>query len=172
MSDNETQLQRASIPLIFEDGTQLLLKPLGDRSETSLNNWVKARYLHDQRSNIPEGLDNETKDRIERIAQQTAATLCWYLGLGSSIMVSIDGMAQIIYEAAKENHPNITPEEIRAKLFQGRNLDLANEAFSKTEGLEDELKNRQVGQKVQMEQKGRLNQTRTEKKSAKRKDIK
>lgn len=149
MDDNtNTNLQRASIPLIFEDGTQIFLRSLSDRASTELDNWVKARYLHDQRSNVSKDLDDETKDRIERVAQQTSATLCWYLGLGSSIMVSIDGMAQILYQAAKENHPDITHEWIREKLFIGKNLDLANEAFAKAENLEEDLKNGRMGQKA------------------------
>lgn len=145
--DNDSNLKRAAIPLIFEDGTTLYLRPLSDRSSTELDNWIKAKYLHDQRSNIPEGASEELKERIERIAQQTAATLSWYLGLGSSMMVNIEGMAQILYHCARDNHPNITPEAISSILFVGKNLDLAHDAFAKAEGLEEDLKNGRAGRK-------------------------
>lgn len=145
--DNDSNLKRAAIPLIFEDGSQIFLRTIGDRGSTELDNWVKARYLHDQRSNVPKDADEELKDRIERIAQQTAATLCWYLGLGSSIMVSIDGMAQLLYQAAREMQPDITYEWIHKKLFVKANLDRANEAIAKTENLEEDLKNGRAGRK-------------------------
>lgn len=141
---NDSNLTKASQPLIFEDGSQIFLSPLSDKDVTELDNWVKARYLHDQRSNIPEDADEETKDRIERIAQQTASTLCWYLGLGATMMVSVDGMTQIVYQSAKRNHPEITYEEIHSKLFIEENLDRANEAITKTENLDANLKKKRV----------------------------
>jgi len=145
---NDKDLTRAAIPLIFEDGSELYLRPLGDRANTELDIWVKARYLHDQRSNIPKDADEETKDRIERIAQQEASTLCWFLGLGARIMVSIEGMTQILYQASREDCPEISREWIREKLFVKKNLDLANEAVAKVENLEDDLKkNRAARQK-------------------------
>lgn len=141
---NDKDLTRAAIPLIFEDGSELYLRPLGDRATVELDLWVKARYLHDARSTIPEGADDETKDRIERIAQEQASTLCWFLGLGARIMVSIDGMTQILYQASREDCPEITREWIREKLFKKENLDLANDAIAKAENLQDDLKKNRV----------------------------
>jgi len=145
---NDSTITGAARPLIFADGTQILLSPLGDKDVTELDNWVKAKYLHDARSTIPENATEEQKDRIERIAQQTATTLCWWMGHGASIMASIDGMTQVIYQSAKKNNPNITYDEIHSKLFVHENLDLANEAISKTNNLNTELKKKKVAVQV------------------------
>lgn len=128
----ESQLKAAAHPLILPDGTQWMLSPLTDKDITELDNWVKRRYLFDQRSNIPEDADEETKERIERVAQQTASTLCWYLGYGASIMASIDGMTQLVLQSAKRNHPELTYDIVHEKLLsQGaKALNFANETIN------------------------------------------
>lgn len=139
---SDTLLTGASKPVIFSDGSQLNLSPLSDKDITELDNWVKSRYLHTQISNIPENISDDLKDRMIILAQQTAGTLCWYLGLGASIMASIDGMTQIIYQSAKNNHPDITYDIIHEKLLSKDNYNKAEDTFAELNDVRDsKLKN-------------------------------
>lgn len=135
MSVDEAKLAGAAKPVIFTDkdspnGTITLWpEPLSDRDNIELDSWVRSYYLYTQRSNIdPEALD-EDKDRIERIAQQTAATLNWYSGLGVQIMASVEGMTQIMYMSVRKRSPKITPDKIRELLMNEQNLEEANKTF-------------------------------------------
>lgn len=131
---NNTRLTGASTPVIFSDGFELNLSPLSDKDITELDNWVRARYLYIARSGISENATDEEKDRIERIAQQTAATLCWYLGYGASIMACLDGLCRILYQAAQNNHKGLTYDDLHERLLQQTN----NEKFA-NDAVEDIL---------------------------------
>lgn len=118
---NNTRLTGASTPVIFSNGFELYLSPLSDKDITELDNWIRARYLHIQRTGIPKDADEETKERIERIAQQTAATLNWYIGYGASMMASIDGLCRILYQASRKNQPKLTYDELHENLLSEDN---------------------------------------------------
>lgn len=129
-NNNDARLTGAAKPVIFSDGTEILLSPVSDIDSVELDMWVRARYLQIQRESISESSSEELKERIERIAQETASTLCWYLDQGARMMASIDGLSRIIWQCSKNNGHKLTYEQLREKLFFRDNYDRANEAFA------------------------------------------
>ncbi len=132
---DEAKLAGAAKPVIFTDkdspnGTITLWpEPLSDKDNIELDAWVRHYYLYTQRSSIDPEAEDEEKDRIERIAQQTAATLNWYSGLGIQIMASVEGMTQIMYMSVRKRSPKITPDKLRELLMNEQNLEEANKTF-------------------------------------------
>lgn len=134
-NNDDARLVGAAKPVIFSDkdspsgSITLWPEPLSDKDNVELDAWVRKYYLFTQRSSIPDGTDEYERDRIERIAQETASTLTWYSGLGIRIMASVDGMTQIMYMSIRKQNPRITVEKIRSLLLTEENLEEANKAF-------------------------------------------
>jgi hypothetical protein len=107
---------------------RLQMKPLSDKDISEMDLWVRVRYIRTARE-AAEGLTPDRYEQELRIAQMTAIQLSAFSGMGGKMIATVDGMARVIWQGIKDNHPEITEHRIRALMFSQRNLKEANAAF-------------------------------------------
>jgi hypothetical protein len=110
-----------------EDGR---LSPLDDRDLSELDLWLQARFINMARE-AAKGLPQDQREAEVTQAQITASSLTWMSGQGAKLMATVDGMARIVWQGAKHNHPDLSYEECRAKMFDPTNVEAANDLFAK-----------------------------------------
>lgn len=127
---NTAKITGASHDITFADGTTYRMAPLTDRDISELDNWVRSRHIQIA---IDAGKDLSDEDRMElkEVAMMQAATLSWMSGMGARLMATVDGMARLCWQGIKTNHPLVSLEDLRAKMFDPVNVDEANRVFEK-----------------------------------------
>lgn len=124
----------ARVPLVL-NGITLDCSPLDDESQDALNEWVRDRYL-DQVAKMAEKLkNNETKQSMLLSATQFSVSLTWASEMGAQLLASVDGIARIVYESCRKNHPNITYEQIKQHMLDPAAIRKANQMFKQVQGV-------------------------------------
>lgn len=128
MSD-EAAITGAAVPLKIGD-KEFMMSPLTDRDIVELDLWVQAKYVQIARESARDE-NLQERNRIEELATKTAASLTWMHGTGAQILASVDGMARLVWQAVRKNHPSVSLSELRALMFSEENIKAAQEAFAK-----------------------------------------
>lgn len=126
-------LTAASSPLKLRD-LELNLSPLSDKDIEELDEWVQSRFLDRVRVSLKGASPEERRESLE-IAMQQSVTLTWMSGLGAKILATVPGMARLVYQSALKRHPNITYEEIRARVVDPEDVERINYKFAKLNGM-------------------------------------
>lgn len=101
---------------------------LTDASLQSLDMWIRSKYV-ERAIELIKKAPPEDKEIAYRVATQEASSLGWKSIFGQQLMGTVEGVAQLLYEGIKENHPEVTPEELRAFLLDGDAVNEATNAF-------------------------------------------
>ena len=101
---------------------------LTDASLQSLDMWIRSKYV-ERAIELIKKAPPEDKEIAYRVATQEASSLGWKTGFGQQLMGTIEGVAQLLWEGVRENHPDVTVEELRKLLMDGDAVREANSAF-------------------------------------------
>ena len=126
MTNHIVTAARASVLL---DGREFIVHPLNDRDIEELNVWLRAKHLRMVRASFDEDTTEADKNRIELIAQRVAIGLTWMHGQGAAIMASPVGLARILWQSTRRDHPEMTMDEFNSLMFNPANVDEVNAAF-------------------------------------------
>ena len=127
-----THAQATASPAEIHLGSlRLRLSPLTDRDISELDQWLQQRVIRTARASLAADASPEERRETIAIAIETAATLTWMSATGARLMSTIDGWAQIIWQGAHRDHPDMTPGEIRKHLMDPGALDEARETFER-----------------------------------------
>ena len=124
------------------------VSPLNDISREALDEWVRSQFV-ERVLPIINGLASE-KDRqlaLDR-AFDKSLSLTWMSGEGAKLMGTVKGVARMLYEGIRPNHPEIRFEDLCSLLFNPENVRLANAAFRQLNVRQQEkTKDKQVSSK-------------------------
>lgn len=122
--------QAAPIPLAFNDGTTWRLSPFTDADIAELDRYVQHRYIQMARDSLPPEATKAQREETLAVAMNHAMGLTFMAGMGAKLMASVDGVARVVWQGLRHNHPHITVEEVRAKLFNPVNLLASTEVLA------------------------------------------
>ncbi len=119
----------ASVP--FDMGSvEYQLSPLTDRDISELDNWLRARMVRAARESLPDDATPEQRQETIGAAVVATAGVCLLSDLCASVMATPDGLARVIWQSVKRNHPGIMPNDVEAALLKESNaIDEALMAF-------------------------------------------
>lgn len=105
------------------------VSPINDVGREALDEWVRAQYVA-RVTPLIDKLKSEA-DKILAIdrAFEKAASLTWMSGEGAAMMATVDGVARLLFEGIRVNHPDVSIQEFRSELFDPANIMKANAIF-------------------------------------------
>lgn len=105
------------------------VSPLNDASRDALDEWVRSKFV-ERVSPIINSLTSE-KDKAIALdrAYDKALSLTWMSGEGAKLMGTVEGVARMLYEGVRQNHPDLTYEALCELLFDPENIRKANAIF-------------------------------------------
>ena len=124
---DRAQITAASFPFKLGKKTYRL-SPLTDADIGELDNWLRARTIR----MVTDSLDGQAPDIRRELMHEaivTASSITWLSDEGLKMMGTLDGMAQLVWQMARGNHPDATPQDVRKELGDPANLDQARAAF-------------------------------------------
>jgi hypothetical protein len=87
---------------------------------------VQARFVYTARKSLPPEASKEEREETLRIAMEQAMGMTWLCPAGIRMLSTIDGMARLVWQAAKRNHPTLEVNHVRRYMIQRPNLEAAN----------------------------------------------
>lgn len=105
------------------------VSPINDEGREALDEWVRAKFIERAAPMISKMSSDADKDRALRIAYSQAFSLTWLSGEGARLIATVDGVAKMLYEGIRPNHPDVSFEQIRAELFDPDNIRKATHVF-------------------------------------------
>lgn len=126
-----TKAEATAAPVPFDMGSvEFQLSPLTDRDISELDNWLRARMVRAARESLPDDATPEQRQETIGAAVVATAGVCLLSDLCASVMATPDGLARVIWQSVKRNHPGLTPEDVEVLLFKETNaIDEALMAF-------------------------------------------
>lgn len=131
MTDHIVTAAPASVLL---DGKEFRLHPLNDRDIEALNLWLRANHLRTVRASFDEDTSESEKNRIEVVAQRVAMDITWMHGQGAAMMASPVGLARILWQSTRRDHPDMTMDDFNKMMFNPANVNEVNAAFESLNG--------------------------------------
>lgn len=126
MSVTDPRLNNAASPLYLRDeqgrDIEILVTRLTDVDISELDEWVQSRFVKLARASLGDDATQKERDETLRLAMHEAAGLTWMSGQGAKMMASVDGMARLVWQAARSRQPEIAFERIRALMFNPANV--------------------------------------------------
>lgn len=111
-------------------GKLYTVAPLTDKDISELDEYI--RHVHVTTAvKATQGLSQEIQDRALEIAISQASELSFMSPRGASIIRSLDGVARILWQGLKHNHPDLSYEEVRATFTDRSLVKEANRVFTK-----------------------------------------
>jgi len=114
--------------LHFGDKT-LRMRPLTDRDIGELDGWLRQRIIRSARESLPPGSTQAEREETLSLAMREAATASLISPYGVRVMSTPEGLARLVWQSVRLDHPEQTPESILALLYSPENIRAANEAF-------------------------------------------
>ena len=116
-------------PITLGDKTYQV-SPLDDDSLIALDEYVRAKFVA-RTAPLIEALKSEKDKQLAfAVAFRQSFALTWLSGEGAKTIGTVDGMAHLLYEGVRKNHPEVTVEELRRALFDPVNVRKANAVFT------------------------------------------
>lgn len=114
-----------------------LMSPMTDEDHGIMDQWVRSRHVRIARETLPPDATDEQKDRTERVALAQASTMSFMSGVGLLLMEQPGPMSMLFWCCIRRNHPDTTPESIRALFSDPRNY---NALLSEWNRIHNDLK--------------------------------
>ncbi len=124
----------ATLDLKFGDKV-LTMSPFDDKDIVELDQWLRSHVINMARQSIPDDADQEYKELLLKVAIDKATSLSWMSGEGAKLMATLEGMARLLYQGVKHNHPDETFESVRRFINSPDALSQVNEAFTELNSL-------------------------------------
>lgn len=121
----------AAIPLTFADGTTYQASPFSDRDIDELDEYVRHVLIRNARQSCRDAdVTPEEAQRIESTALEMSISITWMSGVGARLMSQPRGMARLVWQSVKHNHPDVTEDQIHKQLLDPENVRAANSTFA------------------------------------------
>lgn len=119
--------------LRLADGTEWRLSNLGPDDVAELDSWLQSRMVSIARNSLDTSMSPAEREETLNAAIRVAANSTALAGSGSPILSSIDGIVRVIWQQVKRNHPNVTHDDVRAKIFNPDNLRAMRDAAERSQ---------------------------------------
>lgn len=123
-------LTAASVPVTL-GGEELLVNRLTDRDISELNEWVRAEFIKMARLSLSGITDKLEREETLRLAMSEAAGISWMSGRGAQMMATPDGLARIIWQGCKDNHPTFPYEFVRSLMMKPGAVQVVRDSLQK-----------------------------------------
>ncbi len=117
--------------LQFADGPELVASPLTDRHIVELEKWAQGRLIENARNSLTPGMNQAQRDETMALAMMTSLSVTLRSEIGAAMIGTVDGMSQLVWRMISVRHPEVTIEEIRALMFNPKNIERATEVFER-----------------------------------------
>jgi hypothetical protein len=97
------------------DGVEYRMVPLSDLIVGELDNWIRSSIVRVARIAAKLESSSVERDAIMESAFRIATRVSWFTE-GSSLWRTVDGAAQTIWHTVRQNHPDLTPEDLSAAI--------------------------------------------------------
>jgi len=105
------------------------MSPLTDNDMAELDHWLRVHVLRLVRESVSDAPDTE-REAIMRTAMDHVLGLTWTSPEGARILTTLDGLARVLWQGIRHNHPTITVDEIRGAIVDPRTLEDAMDGFA------------------------------------------
>jgi hypothetical protein len=119
-SNEDAAIAGATRPLTLH-GHTLTMRRLSDMDLSELDEWVRVRAF-DLARRCASGLPASERQEILGAAIRTAAGLSFLSLEGAQMMSTLDGVARLLWQSVKADHPKETIESVRRLLVDENDL--------------------------------------------------
>lgn len=105
------------------------VSPLNDNAHESLDLWLRDQYYQRAAGIVEKFSDKALQEMALKVAYKEALSLTWMSGEGSKLISTIEGMARILWEGIRINHPEVTYEEIKECMRNPETIRTADRIF-------------------------------------------
>lgn len=113
----------------------LTMRSLDDESLVAMDEWVRSRAMKTALSSIDSFAPGPARQSYIDQAIRTASSFTWMSGEGAKIMGSIEGVAKMMHESVKQDHPDLTIDRVRRMFFDSRNITRFNAHFKRLNSM-------------------------------------
>ena len=106
-------------------GVEYTLAPLTDVDIEELNNWLRSDVIRMARDALTEDMTPAERAEILGVAMDKARGLSWLSGEGAAAMASLSGIARVLWQGLRANHPELTWKRVQELIMDKRTLDYA-----------------------------------------------
>lgn len=120
---------------LFDDESQefkFTMRPLTDEDINELDEWLRSEYIKTVRRSLRD-TDDQTYMREIQLAHDAASSLTWMSGTGARKMATIEGMARLLWQGAKES-TELTEKQVQQLMLSSRNILELNHQFETANG--------------------------------------
>jgi hypothetical protein len=118
---SDSRLVGAAVPIVFSDGTELLLAPLNDKDIFELDEWMQSQVVRAAVEGCRD-MDEATQDRVIKIAVREASGVSLMNGRGAQQIGTIPGVSRLVWQMARGQHPELKIEDVRRHMFDPANV--------------------------------------------------
>ena len=109
--------------------------PLSDSGRDAMDEWVREKY----RERMAPMLNMLTGDALlaaMNTMMKTLPTLSFVSEEGAKFVGTVDGMARLVYEMIRPNHPDVSYDVLRGEMTSPEHIRRANSKFRELEQLD------------------------------------
>lgn len=110
------------------------VSPLTDEARENLDEWVRSKFVERASKLIEQMRTDSDKELGFKVAFRQAASLSWLSGEGAKMIATVDGMARMLYEGIRPNHPEVEYEALRKECFDPSIIMRVNATFNDLHG--------------------------------------
>lgn len=110
---------------------ELIMTPLSDKEITELDSWVQSVVIDNARRSLPPNASQRDIELTMNAALITSMGLTAFGGAGARLMATPRGVARLVWQSCRKNHPTLTPEQLTEYMFNPVNINQANSIFRK-----------------------------------------
>lgn len=103
----------------------LLLTPLTDKDIEEINNWFRAEFVKIARMSFDDSMTQDERAEVLQCAMREARESHWMSASGERVIKTPEGMARVLWQSFKKEHPSLTVEEVRELIMTPGNLEMA-----------------------------------------------
>lgn len=127
MDERTIMIVAASYPIDL-GGVLYNVAPLDDVDLGELDNYVRHVHIETAAKSV-EKLPPRQQDQILSIAVRQASSLCAMSPEGALILKNTAGVARMLWQGIKKNHPDVTYEFVRKHMISPAAIAKANQVF-------------------------------------------
>lgn len=105
------------------------VSPLNDNAQESLDLWLREEYYQRAAGIVSKFTDKGLQEIALSVAYKEALALTWMSGVGANMISTVNGLARVLWEGIRINHPTVTYEEIREHMKNPDTIRNANRIF-------------------------------------------
>ena len=98
------------------------MRPLSDVDMTELDEWVRSTYIANARKSLGADCTQTEREETLSLAMTQAVGMSFLSGIGARMMGTVDGVARLVWQSIKAEHPDVTVEMVKGYMFDKANI--------------------------------------------------